>query len=132
MRSRIILVCRLHSYRRLFGDAGLPIDNTLQCSLWCSLPDFKIPNYARYNYYFSSKLDTLYTLNLREVLIIAKFAKRIQEFKNLARIIFIIALLKKNGNSRILNFVKSPKIKKSRNLDTGKLSDLQYTLHRMC
>ena len=35
---------------------------------------------------------------------------QICEFKNLAKIIIIIALLKKNENSRILNFVKSPKI----------------------
>ena len=39
-----------------------------------------------------------------------------REFKNLVKIIFIIALLKKNESSRILNFVKSPQIKNSRKL----------------
>ena len=36
-------------------------------------------------------------------------------FKNLAKIIIIIALVKKNVNSQNLNFVKSPKIRNSRN-----------------
>ena len=50
--------------------------------------------------------------NIREGLIFANFTRgQISEFKNLAEIIILIALLKKNANSRILNFVKSPKIK---------------------
>ena len=39
-----------------------------------------------------------------------------REFKNLAKIIILIALLRKNENSRILIFVKSHKIKNSRKL----------------
>ena len=50
---------------------------------------------------------------------------QIREFKNLAEIIIIIALLKKNENSRILNFVKSPKIRNSRKFKHTKISDLQ-------
>ena len=40
--------------------------------------------------------------------------EKIRKFKNLAKIVIKIALLKKNENSRILNFVKSPKIRNSR------------------
>ena len=39
---------------------------------------------------------------------------QIREFENLAKIIFSVALLRKTENSRILNFVKSPKIRNSR------------------
>ena len=38
---------------------------------------------------------------------------KIRKFKNLAQIIIRIALLKKKKNSRILNFLKSPKIRNS-------------------
>ena len=52
--------------------------------------------------------------NIRKVLIWVNFLRRgqilIRELKNIANFFFIIALLKKHENSRILNFVKSPKI----------------------
>ena len=47
---------------------------------------------------------------------------QICEFKNLARIIIIIALLKKNENLRILNFVKSPKIGNSLKFKHAKIT----------
>ena len=58
----------------------------------------------------------LRSVNIHEVLIFANFewGGQISEFKNLAKIIIIIALLKKNENSRIINFVKIPKIRNSR------------------
>ena len=53
--------------------------------------------------------------NIRKVLIFRiSQGGQIREFKNLSKIIIIIALLKKNENLRILIFVKSPKIRKSR------------------
>ena len=54
----------------------------------------------------------LYTVEFREE----------DKFKNLAKIIIIRALLKKNENSRILNFVKSPKIKNSRKFKHAKIT----------
>ena len=45
---------------------------------------------------------------------------QIREFKNLAKIIIIEALLKKNANSRILNIVKVPKSEIRENLNTRK------------
>ena len=47
---------------------------------------------------------------------------QIREFKNLAKIIIIIALLKKNENSRILNSVKSLKITNSRKFKDAKIT----------
>ena len=62
--------------------------------------------------------------NILEVLIFANFARRtnsrIQE--SLENYYYNIALLKKNENSRILNFVKSPKIRNSR---STRSTDLQ-------
>ena len=49
-------------------------------------------------------------------------AGQIREFKNFAKIINIIALLKKNVNSRILNFVNSPKIRDSRKFKHAKIT----------
>ena len=46
----------------------------------------------------------------------------IREFKNLAKNVIIIALLKKNKKSRTLNFVKSPKIRNSRKFKHGKIT----------
>ena len=52
------------------------------------------------------------SVNIRKVLIFANFARRtnsrIRESRNF---FFIIAILRRNENSRILNFVKSPKLK---------------------
>ena len=48
--------------------------------------------------------------------------RQIREFKNLAKMIIIKELLKKNENSRIVNFVKSPKIGNSRKLEHAKIS----------
>ena len=68
--------------------------------------------------------------NILEVLIFANFARRtnsrIQE--SLENYYYNIALLKKNENSRILNFVKSPKIRNSRKCKHAKITrstDLQ-------
>ena len=47
---------------------------------------------------------------------------QIREFKYFAKIIIIIALLSKNENSRILNFVRSPKIKNSRKFKHAKVT----------
>ena len=62
--------------------------------------------------------------NIREVLIFANFARRtnsrIQE--SLEKYYYNIALLKKNKNSRILNFVKSPKIRNSRKSKHAKIT----------
>ena len=44
------------------------------------------------------------------------------EFQNLAKITIIISLLKKNENSRILNFVKSPKIRNSQIFEHAKIT----------
>ena len=68
--------------------------------------------------------------NIREVLILGiSRGGQFRQFKNLAKIIIIIALLKKNENSRILNLVKSPKIRIRKNLNTRKLPHLQNYLH---
>ena len=45
---------------------------------------------------------------------------QIREFQNLLKIIIIIALLKKNEESRNLNFVKSPQIQISRRFQLAK------------
>ena len=62
-------------------------------------------------------IKKLYTVDL------VKFARfsfsRI--FKNIAKINIIIALLKKHDNSRIINFVKVPKIGNSRKLKRAKI-----------
>ena len=58
--------------------------------------------------------------NIREVLIFANFAKRTNE--NPAKIIIIIALLKKNENSRILNIVNSSKVGKSQKFKHAKIT----------
>ena len=60
---------------------------------------------------------------IREVLI-TRISRggQIREFKNLAKIIFIIALLKKNENSQILNFVKSHKIRNSGKFEHAKIT----------
>ena len=47
---------------------------------------------------------------------------QICEFQILAKIIFRIALLKKNENSRILNFVKSPKTGNPRKFKHAKIT----------
>ena len=47
---------------------------------------------------------------------------QIREFKNFAKIIIIIALLSKNENSRILKFVKSPKMRNSRKFKHAKMA----------
>ena len=47
-------------------------------------------------------------------------------FKNPAKITFIIALLRKNENLLILNFVKRAKTGNHQTLNTQKLPDLQY------
>ena len=44
------------------------------------------------------------------------------EFRYNVDIIIIIALLKKNENSRIVNFVKSPKIRNSRKFEHAKMT----------
>ena len=59
------------------------------------------------------------TRNTVDLVIFARFSfprgGQIPELKNLAKIIIIItAILKKNVNLQILNFVKSPQIKNSR------------------
>ena len=68
-----------------------------------------IIKYCRYGY-------------IRELLIFANFAigtnSRIPE----SRENYIIALLKKNENLRILNFVKSPKIRNSRKFKHAKIT----------
>ena len=48
--------------------------------------------------------------------------RQIREFKNSAKIIIIIALLKKTTNSRILSFVKSPDIINSRKFNHAKIT----------
>ena len=48
--------------------------------------------------------------------------EKIRKFKNLAKIVIKIALLKKNENSRILNFVESPKIRNSRKFEQAKFT----------
>ena len=45
-----------------------------------------------------------------------------REFKNLAEIIIIVELLKKNKNSQILNFVKHHKIRNSRKFKHAKIT----------
>ena len=61
--------------------------------------------------------------NIRRVLIFAvSRGGQIREFKDLAKIITIIALLGRNENSRILNFVKSPKITNSRKSKHAKIT----------
>ena len=48
--------------------------------------------------------------NICEVLLFPEFREgRIHKFMNLVKIIITIALLKKNENSRIINFVEVPK-----------------------
>ena len=58
--------------------------------------------------------------NIREILIFANFARSTN--KNLAKIITVIALLKKNENSRILEIVKSRKIRNSRKFKHANIS----------
>ena len=77
--------------------------------------------------YIIRKRARLY--NTVDLVIFARFqfsrisGGQIPEFKNLAKIIIItLALLEKKENSRILNFLKSPKIKK---VNTQKIPDLQ-------
>ena len=61
--------------------------------------------------------------NIREVSIFANFARRINSrIQNLAKNIIIIALLKKNENLQILNFMKSPKIRNSRKFKHVKIT----------
>ena len=47
---------------------------------------------------------------------------QIREFKNLTKIVLIIALLKKKEKSQILNFVKTPKNRNSRKLKHAKIT----------
>ena len=55
---------------------------------------------------------------------------QIREIKNLAKIITLIALLKKNENVRILNFVKkNPKIKNSRRFKHAKITSSTVVLN---
>ena len=54
--------------------------------------------------------------------------REFRKLKNPAKIIIIIALLKKNEDSRILNFVKNPKIRIRENINTQKLPDPQYAI----
>ena len=74
----------------------------------------------------AQRVNTVYCWsgNIREVLIFANFARRTnsRKFKNLARIIIIMALLKKNENSRISSFVKSCKIRISRKFKHAKIT----------
>ena len=58
--------------------------------------------------------------NIREVLIFANFAMRTNS--RIKEIIISIALLKKNENSRNLNFVKSPKIFNSQKFKQEKIT----------
>ena len=55
-----------------------------------------------------------------------------REFKNPAKIIIIIAKLKKNEISRIPNFVKSPKVRNSRKFKHAKItrSTVYYQISR--
>ena len=48
--------------------------------------------------------------------------EKIREFQNLAKIIIIIALLKEKRKFRILNFLKSPKIRNSRKFEHAKIT----------
>ena len=48
--------------------------------------------------------------------------EQIRKFENLVKIIIIIALLRKNKNSQILNFVKSPKIRNKRKFKHKKIT----------
>ena len=59
-----------------------------------------------------------------------KFSRRgkIREFKNLAKIIIIVATPKKKENSRILASVKSPKISNSRKFKHAKIT--RYILYQ--
>ena len=77
------------------------------------------------NHYLSALPSEIYIPNQElyigptvDLVIFARFlfspGGQIREFKNLAKIIFMIGLLKKIENSLILNFVKSPKIRYSR------------------
>ena len=68
-------------------------------------------------------------LNTVHLVIFARFyfsrisrGRPIRKFKNLAKIIIIIALIKKNENSRILIFVKSFKIRNSRKFKHAKIT----------
>ena len=47
---------------------------------------------------------------------------QIREFKKFAKIIIIIAILKKNEKSQILNIVKNPKLKNSRKFEHAKIT----------
>ena len=65
--------------------------------------------------------------NFHPLEVVDRGVGQILEFKNLAKIIILIALLKKNENSRNLNYVKSPKIKNSRKFKHAK-PDVQYSI----
>ena len=75
---------------------------------------------------FCVSSSSLYTVDL---VIFARFqfsrisrGSQIREFKNLVKIINIIALRKAYKNSRILNFGKSPKIRSSRKFKHAKIT----------
>ena len=79
--------------------------------------------------------DLLYISYTLDLVIFARFyflrisrEGQIREFKNIAKIVNIIALLKKNEDSQILNFAKRPKIGNSRKFKHAKLPDLQYVI----
>ena len=78
----------------------------------------------------TSVIHFLFVIGTRKstpYIILANFASRqIREFKILAKIIIIIALLKKNENLRILSLVKNPKIRNPRKFSTRKLPDPLY------
>ena len=47
---------------------------------------------------------------------------QIREFRNIAKVIIIIALLKETENSRIVNLIKSTKIRNSRRFKHAKIA----------
>ena len=60
--------------------------------------------------------------DIREVLILANFAMRTNSRIEGSRENYYLALLKNNEDSRILNFVKNPKIRNSRKYKHAKIT----------
>ena len=89
----------------------------------------RLEAYFIFDNWLYSHVANLYFLNCRSgnihevsLFLVLCEEDNFRKFKNLAKIIIIITLLKKNENSRIVNFVKSHKIRNSRIFEQAKIT----------
>ena len=93
-----------------------------------------IPHLMIYSHYYD--LKTLINYCRSDFLFVSFYFSRIsrggqiRKFKNLTKINIIIAVLKKNENSRILICVQSLKVRNSPKFKHAKMPNLQYLLYK--